>query len=92
MKKQSNPAPPPISKKPPAPPAPPPLGKILAKPEWWPENPYPESIFTMTINDYVRIISDKDIRSAISGCLGRFFWEIASSQIYDAVRKNETNR
>lgn len=87
MKRQSNPGPPPIPKKSPAPPAPP-LSKILVKPEWWPENPYPESIFPMTIEDYVNVIPAERLRTAISSCLGRLFWEIASSQIYDAVRKN----
>lgn len=67
------------------------------KPKWWPENPYPESIFPMTDDEYVKAIPNPKLRTAISGYLGRSFWNIASESIRDAmdetikepVKKNE---
>ena len=52
------------------------------KPDWWPENPYPESIFPMDRKEYSRIVPDPLLRTALSGCLGRMFWDIASDMIY----------
>lgn len=52
------------------------------KPEWWPKNPYPESVFPMTVDEYCEAVPDGDQRTAISGCLGRMFWDIASEDIY----------
>ena len=56
----------------------------MNKPEWWPENPYPESIFPMPRKDYAVIVPDPHTRSALSGMLGREFWEIASNTILAA--------
>ena len=58
-------------------------------PDWWPTNPYPEDIFPMSVEWYVRAIPDEHVRTAISGCLGRLFWDIASRSIYDAWRQKE---
>jgi len=58
------------------------------RPDWWPENPYPESIFTMTEDEYLKAIPDELERTRISGFLGRFFWGVAEKQIYDAVKDN----
>ena len=52
------------------------------KPEWWPENPYPESVFPMTTDEYCEAVPDGDLRTAISGCLGRVFWDVASEDIF----------
>ena len=52
------------------------------KPEWWPRNPYPGSIFPMTPDEYCDAVPDDDLRTAISGCLGRTFWDIASEDIF----------
>jgi len=49
-----------------------------------PENPYPKDIFPMEIEDYVRAIPDDMLRSAISGCLGRWAWDVA----YDMIWRN----
>ena len=38
---------------------------------WEPENPYPASVFTMTIDGYVKAVPDEALRTAISGCLMR---------------------
>ena len=53
-------------------------------PDWWPENPYPEDIFPMTTDEYIAAIPDEDTRTAISGCLGRVFWNTASLAILEA--------
>ena len=57
----------------------------MKKPDWWPENPYPVEIFTMLLEDYSKIIPDPNTRTAVSGMLGREFWEIASKSIWDAM-------
>lgn len=71
------------------------------KPNWWPENPYPEKIFTMPRKRYAEIVPDPVIRTGLSGMLGREFWDIASNTIWEAVEKrleqlqaelNETRR
>ena len=54
----------------------------MNKPDWWPENPYPEEIFPMKREKYVEIVPDPDVRTALSGMLGRIFWEIASEMIF----------
>lgn len=61
-----------------------PKAEELTKPEWWPECPYPEDVFTMTIDDYVNYIPDERIRTALSGCLGREFWKLADAAIWRA--------
>ena len=59
------------------------------KPGWWPENPYPKSVFTMADDEYVKAIPDTHLRTAISGYLGRIFWEIASNEIYRAMKEEK---
>ena len=60
-----------------------------AKPDWWPENPYPADVFPMTTDDYVAMIPDENQRAAIAGCLGRVFWDIASESIWRAMQEAE---
>ena len=62
---------------------------VAGYPSWWPENPYPESVFTMKIKDYVEAIPDGKLRTAISGCLGRMFWDMASKAILEAKVAHE---
>ena len=57
----------------------------MKKPDWWPKNPYPVEIFPMPREDYSKIIPDPNTRTAVSGMLGREFWEIASKCIWDAM-------
>ena len=38
----------------------------------------------MTRQEYVDMFPDPQLRTAISGCLGRIFWEIASDGIWAA--------
>ena len=52
------------------------------KPDWWPKNPYPESVFPTTIDEYIELIPDPHNRSAISGCLGRHFWDLCQDEIW----------
>ena len=63
-------------------------GEEMVKPEWWPINPYPEEIFTMTIQEYVMAIPDNKLRTAISGCLYREGWKVAEGMIWEAMEKN----
>jgi len=58
------------------------------KPDWWPENPYPEDIFPMDRSRYPEIVIDPEIRTALSGMLGRIFWEIASESIWEAYKNS----
>lgn len=58
-------------------------------PEWWPRNPYPESVFPMPRERYPEIIPDPDTRTALSGMLGRLFWDIASETIWSAWREDQ---
>jgi len=59
------------------------------KPKWWPECPYPESIFPMTDDEYVAVIPDPKTRTAVSGYLGRLFWNLASEMIFKAMKEEE---
>lgn len=59
------------------------------KPMWWPENPYPIEIFPMVRKEYADIVPDPHERTALSGMLGREFWDIASQSIWDAMCANE---
>ena len=56
------------------------------KPCWWPDNPYPESIFPMPREKYEEVVPDPKTRTALSGMLGREFWDIASESIWAALR------
>ena len=61
---------------------------MKAKPKWWPQNPYPESIFPNQVEDYAKIVPDPKMRTALSGVLGREFWNIASNSIWDALQNH----
>ncbi len=60
-----------------------------ARPEWWPENPYPESVFRMTEAGYVESLPDKARRGAVSGYLRRMFWNRASNSIFEAMQSSQ---
>jgi hypothetical protein len=59
--------------------------QVKEKPSWWPENPYPEDIFPTPRARYPKLIPDPHLRTAISGMLGRLFWDIASDAIWDRL-------
>ena len=57
----------------------------MNKPDWWPLNPYPESVWPMTMDDVAYEIRDPDKLTAISGSMGRYFWNVASHDIWEAM-------
>ena len=57
----------------------------MKKPDWWPRNPYPSDIFVMPRDQYQEIVPDPDVRTALSGMLGREFWDIASDEIWERL-------
>jgi len=56
----------------------------MDKPKWWPENPYPKDIFPMDDDEYVKAIPDPVLRTAVSGCVARWAWDVASKTIFKA--------
>ena len=52
------------------------------KPDWWPECPYAIDVFQMTFAEYCQAVPNEETRTAISGCLGRYFWKLASDAIW----------
>jgi hypothetical protein len=60
----------------------------MKKPDWYPKNPYFESVFPATVEDYIREVPDPQTRTALSGALGRLFWELASDAILTAINEN----
>ena len=68
------------------------IKEMKDKPNWWPENPYPESIFPMPREKYPEIVPDPKTRTALSGMLGRCFWDIASKSILDAMKEGLVQR
>lgn len=57
------------------------------RPYWWPECPYPGSVFPMTTEEYMRAIPDHKLRTAISGYLARFGWEKAEEAIWRKIKE-----
>jgi len=53
-----------------------------------PGNPYPEDIFPMTIQDYAKAVPDPNLRTAISGCIGRYMYDTTVKTILETL-KNE---
>lgn len=43
----------------------------------------------MTVEDYVILMPDPQLRTALSGCMGRLFWDIASDSILEAWRNHQ---
>lgn len=59
----------------------------MQKPNWWPQNPYPEDIFPMERDNYAEVVPDPKTRTALSGMLGREFWGIAERRIWEAIQE-----
>ena len=55
-----------------------------------PENPYPESIFTMTVKEYVETIPDEILRTRISGFLMREGWNVCQQSMTPIAAKART--
>ena len=63
------------------------LMQLLARIEaCLPENPYPESVFPMTEEEYVKVIPDPRTRTAISGFMGRFVFEVTKRRFIEALK------
>jgi hypothetical protein len=65
---------------------------IIKRRQWFdeiyasfPENPYPKSIFPMSDEEYVKAIPDERLRTAISGYMARFGWNIAFKQMKETI-------
>jgi len=57
----------------------------MNKPSFWPENPYPESVWPMTMDDVSYEIRDPDMLTAISGSMGRHFYNLALEDVWELV-------
>ena len=57
----------------------------MNKPSFWPENPYPESVWPMTMDDVAYEIRDPDMLTAISGSMGRHFYNLALEDVWELV-------
>ena len=57
----------------------------MNEPYWFPRNPYPEDIFPMSIDKYPQVVPDDSQRTALSGCLGRWFWEMITEDILECM-------
>ena len=60
------------------------MEKEKRRPPWWPENPYPTTVFTMTEIEYKELEMDDLTKSRISGFIARWAWDLASTQILEA--------
>ncbi|MGI9297850.1 MAG: hypothetical protein ACR2QC_08120 [Gammaproteobacteria bacterium] len=58
-------------------------------PEWLPANPYPEVVFTMTEDEYERLMPDPDVRTAISGYLMREGYRLALEDCVKAFTEHQ---
>jgi hypothetical protein len=61
------------------------MTKYPDKPNWFPKNPYPKDIFPMHESEYARIVPDPKTRTALSGCLGRGFYNAAVDDIWETI-------
>jgi len=55
------------------------------RPAWWPQNPYPPNIFVMDEREYPKLVPNPLERTALSGMLGRIFWDIAETSIWERI-------
>ncbi len=62
------------------------MSESKPKPNWWPDNPYPQKIFTMSESRFEEALPDPAVRTGVAGMLGREFWDIASKSIWDALQ------
>ena len=53
------------------------------------QSPWPESIWTMTEDEYVKAVPDEKLRTAISGFLMREGWVIAKQEILAIVKADD---
>jgi hypothetical protein len=53
---------------------------------WLPQCPWPESVWPMTEEEYVRAVPDPNLRTAISGFLMRRGWQIATDDMEQRMK------
>lgn len=61
------------------------LVTMVDRPSWWPECPYPEEVFPGEIAELADYIPDELTRTRMAGVLGRHFWMVAESAIWDRL-------
>lgn len=61
--------------------------EVKEHPEWLPENPYPEELFPMSIDDYVKAVPDGVLRTAVTGCIGRWAFDVAARMIVRQLKE-----
>jgi len=59
-----------------------------AFPDWWPENQYPEDIFTGRIDDIPELIPDEKVRAKVAGALLRYGYNLASEDCFKAMTEH----
>lgn len=57
-------------------------------PDWWPQCPWPESVWTMTEAEYVRAVPDPDQRTAISGAVMRWGWRLMEKYMIEQLKEH----
>lgn len=61
-----------------------------SKPDWWPQCPWPEDVFTLSLKD-VRVILRNEVSertfTAVSGTLMRQGWEMAEKEILERLKE-----
>lgn len=57
----------------------------------YPECPYPEDIFTMTQDEYVKSVPDDYLRTRISGYLMREGWNVADRQYRKIIQDSNVS-
>jgi hypothetical protein len=55
-----------------------------------PANPYPEDVFTMTLDDFKNEVPDDHLRTRIAGCLSRWQYDTAKEIIMATIKANVT--
>lgn len=61
----------------------------MDKPVWWPACPYSVEVFPLDlVKEYAEIVPDPDVRTALSGALGRLFWKLAELQIWERYQES----
>ena len=56
------------------------------RPSWWPSCPWPADVWPMTQEEYVKVIPDPKLRTALSGFLMRTGWELAEKEIWKCLK------
>ena len=58
----------------------------MSKPSWWPKCPWPEDIWSVPWEEYVRGVPDPKLREKISHFLMREGWKKAEEDIWKSLK------